>query len=287
MTRPAVRAATQDDLPVLVELKDEATAEWGEERATPGSERWDGQLAQLRHLLATGRVLCAERDGEIAGFGSAVRREDVWFLSQLFVRPTRQAARAGASLLDALLETDEARDARVRAVVSSSDPRALGLYFSRGMLPRWVLVQMKRAQPRGGGRRRRLEVLTDDDQASIDAIDRSVRGFTRPEDHAFFRSVLPGYALRRRGKLRAFLYVDPAGRVGPLAAADDAALVAAVAAADALAGPEATWAVPSVAPLLLRELLGRGYRPAFVTTFCADGLLGPFDRTATSGGLLL
>jgi hypothetical protein len=283
-----IREPSEQDIDALIAVKDAATADWGPDRATPGSDRHRAQRELFRHLLRTGSALAAFEGGEPVGFGNAIVREDVWFLSQLFVRPDTQSAGAGASILDGLLARPEAAAARVRAVLSSSDARALSLYFSRGMLPEWLMVQFVRTVPRRvEPEPARLEPITEDDQPALDALDREVRGFARTVDHAFLRAISAGHVVRREGRVVAYVYVHPNGRVSPLVAADPGSLVGAVDAADAIAGPDAEWSAASSSPVLVRRLLGLGYRPGWLTTFCADGPVGPFDRIALAGGAFL
>ncbi|MCA1726502.1 MAG: GNAT family N-acetyltransferase [Actinobacteria bacterium] len=285
MRKPVLRDATGDDLESLIAIKDEATSGWGMGRIEPGSDRYRNNAAGLEHLRATGRTVVAERHGMPVGFGSAIVREDVWYLSQLFVSPAEQASGVGAAILDELL--DGAASARARTVISSDDPKAFGLYTSRGMLPRWIHIEYRRHHPK----LERPEVpepdaLTPADQPAVDALERAQRGFARTVDHEFLSGIKRGYALREGDRLRAFFYADDSG-VGPLAGADDAWVSRAVDAADAIGGPDVVWWVPSTAPGILTRLLSLGYRSRSLTTFCSGTPVGPFDRIATSGGLLM
>lgn len=283
-----IRPAAPADVDAMIAVKDAATEGWAVPRpASP--EELRRQRLLYEHLLRTGAAAVAIDRGELVGFGNAIVREDRWFLSQLFVRPDVQGGGAGAAVLDHLLARREARSARVRAVLSSDDPRALGLYLSRGMLPAgWSMVHMvRRVEPRAGPRPGTLSRLLPEDQPGVDALDRQVRGWARTIDHALFRELGSGHAVRDGGELGAYLYVQPGGRVAPLVARDDVTLLEAADAADGLAGPEAQWDVPSSASALVARLLDLGYRPSWLSTFCADGPVGPFDRLALAGGAFL
>lgn len=87
----------------------------------------DGE-ASIRHLLATDPdgSFVAEESGEIVGFAQSARREDLWFLGKLFVRPAAQGAGAGKRLLDVAVAYGS--DIAAGIICSSSDGRALGLY---------------------------------------------------------------------------------------------------------------------------------------------------------------
>lgn len=286
---PALRRASPADLHRLIEIKDRASAGWGGVPAEPGTPAHRIQESLFLHLLATGDVVVSVEQGAVAAFGAAIVREGVWYLSQLFADPAGQGRGAGSAILDRLLA--DAQGMRARCVISSDDRRAFGLYVSRGMLPGWIQIEMLRRttpSPAPDGLPEGVEPLRAEDQPLVDELERAQRGFARTRDHAWLRAHTAGHAIRgREGDLLAFFYVRSDGRVGPLGAMDDRTLVRAVDAADALAGPEASWWVPSSAPMVLRRLLKLGYRPGSLTTFCTDAPLGPFDRTAIAGGALL
>ncbi|MEX2458789.1 MAG: GNAT family N-acetyltransferase [Actinomycetota bacterium] len=286
MTKAALREATEADIDALIVLKDAATEGWDPEPQDPVAAH-RVQRVLFAHMLEYGTIIAALQDDEPIGFGTAIRREDAWFLSQLFVRPDAQSVGLGARILDELLARPEATGARVRCVVSSSDPRAFGLYLSRGMLPGWLMVQFLRRGAPPVAPESEPDVLVDSDQGEIDVLDREVRGWARTVDHGLLRRIGTGHALRREGQLAAFAYVQPNGRVGPLVARDESSLIEMVDLADVRAGAGAIWSVASSSPALVRRLLQLGYRPGWISTFCADGAVGPFDRVALAGGAVL
>jgi GNAT superfamily N-acetyltransferase len=67
----------------------------------------------------------------VVGVAEAIRRDSFWGLSMLFVDPHRQSQGVGRRLLDAA-QTNATR-ARVRMVLTSSDPRALRRYSLAGL----------------------------------------------------------------------------------------------------------------------------------------------------------
>jgi hypothetical protein len=74
------------------------------------------------------------------GFGGSVTvgREDVRFVTDLFVDPARHERGAGRALLGAALKgTSE------RMTFASADERALGLYVRAGMRPWWPLLYLE------------------------------------------------------------------------------------------------------------------------------------------------
>ncbi len=92
-------------------------------------------LPGLPHVLATGDLLLAERDGRIVGFAGLLTRGGVAFLTDLFVHPDVQSAGIGRALLERILPPD----GRVLATSASTDPRAPALYIRAGMRPQWPL----------------------------------------------------------------------------------------------------------------------------------------------------
>ncbi len=294
-----IRPATERDVPDLVRIKDQATSGpgwdhpaarvgWLEARPDPSEPDGAPGDPAIAHLIRTGAVVMATVGARVVGFASATRREDVWFLSQLFVGPSDQSAGAGARLLDTLLADDAASSARVRAVIASGDPRAFGLYLSRGLLPRWQMLEMApRADATPGALPEpSVDQLGAADAAGLDALDRATRGFARPADHALFTAIGRGFALRDRGGLAGYLYVRDGGRCGPIAARDGRWFRRALDAALALAGETAWMPIPSADAVAVRHLLARGLRPRRSATFCADGALGPFRNCVLAGGML-
>ena len=88
-------------------------------------------------MVATAPQEPAER---IVGFGSAILRERLWYLSMLFVLPGFQSGGLGRTLLSRLLPSDEGV---VRATATdSAQPIANALYASIGMAPRMPLFNL-------------------------------------------------------------------------------------------------------------------------------------------------
>ena len=127
----------------------------------------DPLLGLLEHLLATDpeRFLVAVRpaapgtaDGRperVVGFGIAVQREHVWFLSQLYVLPEEQRHGIGRAILTQIMPSiaqaplpDEAvaigttgdragrRDGVMATCTDSAQPASNGLYARYGIVPR-------------------------------------------------------------------------------------------------------------------------------------------------------
>jgi GNAT superfamily N-acetyltransferase len=273
----------------------------------------NASLRQLHaHALATDpglfwvAVRPSVKTGEprVIGFVAAVRRESVWFLSMLFVRPGHQHVGIGRALLEGALP-GPADPATVAVATDSAQPISNGLYAVYGMTPRLPLFSLI-------GRPNRPEMLpalpagirvarfdppapaerNGDLERELAELDRAVLGFAHPEDHAYLRQQgRIGLAYRdASGRLLGYGYTSEVGRVGPVAVID-AALQAAVA-ADLLTaipprGASAIW-VPGEAGPTMEMLLRAGLRiEGFPVLLCWSRRFADFGRyLPTSPGLL-
>ena len=257
-----------------------------------------------RFMVATAPQESADR---IVGFGSAILRERLWYLSMLFVLPGFQGGGLGRRLLSRLLPSD---DAVVRATATdSAQPIANALYASIGMAPRMPLFNLTglperpaafgllpsgvvpvefetiaSGAPDGAGHQELA--------AAIDAIDREVLGAAHPMDHRFLRMEQRSGWLYRGpdGASLGYGYAGEAGRLGPVAVRDEA-LVAPIlghlTSAVVPRGAFATW-IGGAADRALAAALGAGFRlDRFPVLLCWDRPFADFGRyLPISPGLL-
>jgi len=210
----------------------------------------DPLVALLKHLLATDpeRFLVAvrspaERGGrdEIVGFGIAVQREHVWFLSQLYVLPHEQGKGIGRALLTQILPTvpagrvagDEAGNGDhtpgiLAMCTDSAQPVSNGLYAKFGIVPRIPVFNLVGTpNPSMLGRLPAgIEAVPfgrHDPTATIGSIDRAVLGYAHEVDHAFLRaSGRTGFIYTSDdGMPVGYGYSSEAGRFGPIALLDE------------------------------------------------------------------
>jgi GNAT superfamily N-acetyltransferase len=194
----------------------------------------------LAHFLTTdptGTLLASEA-GEPIAFASSFRRDDYWFLSFLFVDPAFQGRGLGRTLLEELAPARS--DAVLATVVESFQPVSTGLYAKAGMSPQAIKYWLTGVSRTGSlpplPSDLHREPVTETDQVDIDALDRSVLGFTRPLDHRWWRDAkTPCWSYRRGSNLVAYAYVDD-GYVGPVLAADEGTLCLVI--ADLVGGAE-------------------------------------------------
>ncbi len=183
--------------------------------------RW---IDRLGHPLATdpGGAFVAESDGRVIGVAEAIRRERLWCLSLLAVRPGVQSAGTGRALLERTMAYTEGTDAGL--IVSSNDHRALRLYARAGfsLRPTFEAVGVldRRALPRPD---RGVSERGSGDLEALESISREIRGAPHtPELELAMRS---GARLLRHGD-RGFAMAQPGMGVWLLVARDEPAAVA-------------------------------------------------------------
>ncbi len=313
--RPIIRAATEGDLPACAEIWRVAINDYTGPLGQPPIPEDHGPIRRLhRHLWGTDperfQVAVARDDpgaGEqVVGFASAVAREDVWFLSMLFVLPAWQGAGLGRRLLDAVLPVPD-RPARSRGTATdSAQPISNGLYASLGIVPRMPLLNLT-GLPRRPGAFGDLpagvtpvpfETVVARDgghaavAAAVDALDREIAGFGHPEDHRFLRLE------DRHGFLYAgpdggwlgYGYAGAAGRIGPIATRDPALVAPVVGHLMRAVEPRGSWSVwlPGAAAPAVVATLRAGLRvDGFPVLLCWDAPPADFERyLPISPGLL-
>ena len=155
---------------------------------------------RFRHLVRTdpGGAWVAEDEHGIAGCALALRREGIWGLSLLVVRPDLQSAGLGSALLRRANEY--AAGARGRIILSSPDPRALRAYARLGLALHpscWARAcRATCARPTASARARA------DDIPFTEAVDRHVRGAAHGADIGAQLDDGPDAADRARPRLR-------------------------------------------------------------------------------------
>jgi len=219
-----------------------------------------GETPYLDSLLTIARVLVAEREGAVVGFGAVVPVGPITHLADLFVRPAAHGSGVGRTLLGELFG-----DAWPRTTFASDDPRALPIYVRAGMQPGWPNLYLLAEHPRLPSSVLDAAPGTVEECAAIERAvtgrDRAAIQWTRGRpgsERVVLRTVdgrAAGFAIVRerwRGPGRA---VD---RVVPAADADPTEVVLAAIASQADGRPiQATLPGPHPA---LRTLLEAGFR---------------------------
>lgn len=237
---------------------------------------------------------------QVVGFGSALVRSRVWFLSMLFVDPGEQAAGVGSELFRRTMAA--ATGTTVRATITdAAQPISNALYAREGIVPRMPLYRMVGRPGRPGtigslpaGVSATMFDMVVREAGSFEAghrllaeivgeIDETVLGYAHPADHAFLRREGRVGLLYRDalGHPIGYGYTSVVGRVGPIAVRDEALLapiVDHVLEAVRPAGASALW-VPGSAGPLFAALLRAGLRlDGFPTLLCWSAPFADFTR---------
>ena len=255
------------------------------------------------HLLATdpATFVVAVRAEAIVAFGAAIRRDDVWFLSMLFVEPGDQGAGLGRAVLERILPANG--DPVLATATDSQQPISNALYARYAMVPRMPLFSLV-GRPGGpepfgqlpaGVEALPFSELSGDGHGelagAVDAVDREVLGFAHPSDHQFLRlEGRRGFLFRDAERVLGYGYAGESGRVGPIAVLDEAMLAPAlghVLGAVQPRGASALW-VPGLADRAVVPLLRAGFRlDQFPVLVCWNRPFADFRRyVPISPGLL-
>jgi GNAT superfamily N-acetyltransferase len=251
----------------------------------------------------------------IDAFVVVVRRDGLWFLSMLFVRPAAQARGLGRALLGVVApaapEPGRGDSPTVGSRATATDtaqPISNGLYASLGMVPRIPLLRLVGLPSRDGafdplpaGVEAIAFAEVDDAgdglgrsalAAELDALDRDAAGFSHQVDHGFHLTEgRIGFLFRDRdGRAIGYGYSSEAGRVGPIAVRDATLLgpiVGHLIHAIRPRGAFGMW-VPGTAGQAIVPLLRSGFRfDGFPVLLCWDRPFADFARyIPASPGLL-
>jgi len=210
------RPIVADDLEACADVFYAADEEVQLRAGLPIGPRNRPALSRLfAHISRTSphRAWLAEERGSITGFGMAVERDELTFLSFLFVLPEVQAGGIGRALLERCMAGSDSR----AVCIFSVQPIAAALYAHFGMVPLDPLytfigrpATQLPAMPSGA----RIGPL---DAEAAAALDRDVVGFTRPADHAAWAAWERRlFGLFEGPAVVGYGYAHASGRLGPV-----------------------------------------------------------------------
>jgi GNAT superfamily N-acetyltransferase len=178
------------------------------------------------HLLTTDpdRSWVAVEHGRVVAFAAAFVRGDVWFLSDLFVRPEMHGRGVGSALLDRVWGVGPPK--RI-TIADAIQPVSNAMYARRGLVPATPILEFGGVPT--GAETGSLEPA-DAAPAHLAALDAAAYGFDRAADHRFWATGARCTLWCRDGEPVACSYVSPGGRIGPLAGRDGDSAAAALAA---------------------------------------------------------
>jgi|FLOH01.1.fsa_nt_gi predicted N-acetyltransferase YhbS len=123
-----VRKAKSDEAEVLTALCRLAKASWG--YPEEWMQAWASELLVTSNYIQSSKVLVAEIEGDIVGFGALSSRKEDLDLDHLWVDPTRQRMGVGSVLWARLVE--HARTTNASSIYIVSDPFAQPFYEKHG-----------------------------------------------------------------------------------------------------------------------------------------------------------
>jgi GNAT superfamily N-acetyltransferase len=184
---------------------------------------WDGRdfaawepvhLHLLEHDGA--RSFVAEEAGRVVGFTAAWVREDVWFLSALFVLPERQGRGIGKRLLELAWGEGYSRRLTITAAIQ---PVSTATYARRGLIPVTPILNFDGTpQSNDGGDLEPVPL----DRSALRDLDRCAYGFDRTVDHLLWADAAESATVwLADGQPAAYSYVSATGVIGPLAGRDE------------------------------------------------------------------
>ncbi|HXH83835.1 MAG TPA: GNAT family N-acetyltransferase [Candidatus Tectomicrobia bacterium] len=292
-----------DDLPRVAPLRRRALDTLRPPAEAPVGGARDDVAPELLHLLRTDPDLAwiAEGVGGPLGYALGAVRDGLCTVSHLFVDPEAHERDIGQELLRRLLAAADSRGAARRWVVASSSLAAHALYLRAGMYDRATLYPLQgpvRAlltlpEPPSQARVKR-PTLCDGWLHRLNALDRTVRGAARPEDHAFFLESPDAHCeafADEAGDLSGYVYYWDDGHIGPAAATEPelvpSLLRIAGSALDRSGVDAVTLLVPSLSTVALSALMERRFVIRRLNTLMSSAVWGALDRYLPSGGVLM
>jgi len=168
--RLLIRPASDDDLAAIAAIA----------AATGQDEDFDVTFpAYVRHVMAHGTFLVAERGHAVTGYGGTLQVGGASMLTDLFVHPTAHGSGIGRAILHDLW-----RDQQRRMTFSSLHSHAIPLYTSFGVDAWWPLLYLD-----GDVRRLRMPdgwSVGPAEAEAVAALERAWTGTDRIADHRFW-----------------------------------------------------------------------------------------------------
>jgi GNAT superfamily N-acetyltransferase len=242
---------------------------------------WQRRGPHFEHLARTAdQFWLAERDGQAVGYARSIRRGEVRELTDFFVLPTEQSAGVGGELLARAFPRD---DIAHRAIVATSDSRAVALYLKAGVYARFPIYYFSRS-PEAVTLTTDLTVepvaVSPQVIETLAGLDLAVLGHRRDVDHLWLLSQRQGYLYYRDRQPIGYGYVSASS--GPFALLHETDFPAVLAHAEsqaAAAGHPFGVEVPLVNRAAVDYLLSRGFQmDSFFAFFMSDVPFGRFEQ---------
>jgi GNAT superfamily N-acetyltransferase len=236
-------------------------------------------LVHLSEHAAAWWVAEDRANGELIGYSRSVERGGLFELSELFVRPDRQAAGLGKVLLEKAFPSGRGE---VRVIIATNDRRGLARYYGAGTVARFAMFSLT-----GKPRRSEAEALDvvsagPADISELAAMERAVIGYARDADYPWLLKHREIYKYRRAGRTVGFGCFSETGQ-GPIVALEPDDQPAILLHLESLAADrgmeDLSFEVPSINSVVMHHLLERRYQigsPSNLLMSSKD--FGRFDR---------
>ena len=188
---------------------------------------WTRVESMFDHLAAHAAEWWVAEDGagKVIGHARSVERGGLFELSEFFVLPDRQAGGVGGQLLEKAFPLGRGD---VRAIIATTDTRAMARYYRAGTAARFPIIALAGAPGVASGdgpldRTLDVQPATHDDIPALIELERSVLGFERGDEFRWLHRAAPGPSstgVAERVVGSAFL--GRGGGIGPVSAADPA-----------------------------------------------------------------
>jgi ribosomal protein S18 acetylase RimI-like enzyme len=287
------RHGTLDDLAAVYDVFTQTTADLERRMGTPDERNiwidpdfienyWRRRRSLFEHITNTAEYFwVAENDGLVIGYARTTNHDGVRELIDYYVLPRFQSGGIGGELLGRAFPSG---GARLRALIGTTDIRALARYLKAGVTPRFPVYYIFK-QPET------VEVETDlifktakfdpETLAAIREIDKAILGFERDADHEFLLRDRQPYLFYRGQQVVGYGYFG--NGTGPIALmhASDFPAVLARGETEAAARNEDEFGmqIPLINQSAVGYLLERGYRfEDFTALFMSDEAFGKFEN---------
>ena len=288
--RVHLRPGTPVDSEACWDASWESISDLAARRGTPwtgtAADHWPRFRSLFEHLAEDAiEWWVAEEDGRVIGYARSVERGDrgeLFELAELFVRPNAQSGGIGRALLERAFPPGRGT---VRAIIATTDERALARYYRSGTHVRFPILGLSR-EPRpdaAAAAGLTVEPITDARLDEVRAIDREVLGYGRGDrELRWLLDDREGHLYLRGGSVVGFGFVS-AARTGPIAARTPGSIPEMLAhieaRAAALGGREVAFEVPTPNEAAMTHLLDAGFRfDGFPTYLMSSRRFGRFDR---------
>lgn len=255
--------------------------EAGEEDITAVDREWQQRRSLFEHLGRTAEHFClAQRGDKTIGYARSILRDGVRELTEFFVLPNCQSSGVGRELLARVFPVEGARR---RAIIATTDVRAMVRYLKSGVYARFPIYNFSReprSQPQSAGVTYEPLITSPEALEAVREIDLAVLGYARDEDHVWWMDDRQGFLFWRGNQLMGYGYSGY--DAGPVALLDKTDFPVVLSIIETIASQSVTrihFEIPLVNQTAVDYLLANGYQISpFIALLMTDEPFGQFDR---------